>query len=327
MRIREINVIKEELNDVDNILNNTNRLLKKYPNDNGLKGDLFLFENRKNQLLKELKISESNLMITSADEEINIHISGKSIKNHSIPSKVLIKFIQSFEDVTSYIAAVLEFGVDKIEKSIDNNFINDMGFNIKPFSQGSFMITFSPKIFEDGQTVFKNSLNKKAFYKLCELIECDVDSDKIRKQLDIIGISSIIKYKQFIKLISDNELDLTMTEGNEIMSNVNIKHGKALNIYRELVRFGEDTHNSEIITLKGLLYYINTDRKTCGIKFYDYDIEKDKKISHIIFNENLKTKVKNNVDSEVEVSLEKIVKISFSENKKTIKYHLIDFIG
>lgn len=68
MRIREINVIKEELNDVDNILNNTNRLLKKYPNDNGLKGDLFLFENRKNQLLKEVKISESNLMITSADE-------------------------------------------------------------------------------------------------------------------------------------------------------------------------------------------------------------------------------------------------------------------
>lgn len=70
--------------------------------------------------------------------------------------------------------------------------------------------------------------------------------------------------------------------------------------------------------------YINTDNKRCGIKFFDEELGKSRKISSINFREGLKLKVKEKVDSKVNITLEKTTKTNVGNENMNPIYELIE---
>lgn len=67
MQLREIELIYDELKDVEKIISNTSKLLKKYPNDIALQNDLLNFNIRKKELSIELNKAKRNLVLTDAN--------------------------------------------------------------------------------------------------------------------------------------------------------------------------------------------------------------------------------------------------------------------
>lgn len=344
VRFKTIEEYDMHIKDIENKLVEFKNFVNNHPEKLGVQNNYKLLitlrdelKNEKSKFISELdllenKINSSNqtkedsLNVSSVPiktENINVHISGKKIINSTISSKLLISIIKSFEDVNVSIAKALEHGITG-GKLCNNKIRDDLGFNIKAFSAGSFMITFSSKC-DENQTTFIPSLNKLSFDKLCEIIGYNANLNEIEKQLNIIGSSSIIKYKEFIKVISDNKLDMIITEGKSSNPKVDIDSKRALTIYNGLKKFEEDNVKIEQIVIEGSLYYINTDRKTCGIMFFDNELDKIKKISSINFREGLKSQVKNHVDSEVKVTLEKTIKFCSDEHSDNFTYDLIKF--
>ena len=105
---------------------------------------------------------------------------------------------------------------------------------------------------------------------------------------------------------------------------ISVNHEKAHKIYQQLKSFGEEKVKTEQIEKEGILYYINTDNKKCGIKFFDEELGKQRKISSINFREGLKLKVKEKVDSEVKVILDKTTKTNLGDENTTPIYDLVE---
>lgn len=103
---------------------------------------------------------------------------------------------------------------------------------------------------------------------------------------------------------------------------ISVNHEKAHKIYHQLKYFGEEKVKTEQIEKEGILYYINTDNKKCGIKFFDEELGKQRKISSINFRESLKLKVKEKVDSEVKVILDKTTKTNLGDENSNPIYDL-----
>ena len=314
--------LEHEISNVEDEIKYVADYLDEHPDDFAVQLNLSNLQSRLNELKLELSLIHDNFGEMIANEDINLHISGKIIKNNSIYAPLLIKIIEVYEDITLNISAALRYGVDKMEKYINADFKRTHGHFIKT-SPGSFKITFSPIVHEDNQTTLIPSLNKLSFEKLCELIEYEDNIEKILQQIDVIGASSISKYKKFIEVLDKNELDISMDDGNSENPKINIGPEKAKNIYNCLKSFEEEKVKIETIEKEGILYYINTDNKKCGIKVFDEDLGKQIKFSSVNFREGLKLKVKDKVDSEVRVILEKTTKINtVDENTKPI-YDLI----
>lgn len=320
MRFKTIYEYDNHINSIDEKLDEFHDYVNNHPEKIGVQRNYELLKYIRDELKKE----RNELVGIIKAEEINIHFSGEQIKNHSIPSKILINFIQIFEEVNINIMAALEFGPNKMKNFMDANFKKEFGFNIKPFEVGSFMITFSPRILENNQSALNYSLNKKSFEKLCEIINFEENIDKIMDQSEIIGVSSIIKYKEFIGLIANNKLDLTIDNGYKNTPKVIINHNNALNIYQGLKTISNEDVKTEEINLRGVLYYINTDSKTCGVKYHDSELKKMVKISRVNFKDKLKSDVKDKFDLEVDVTLEKTIKNNMGEDDEKITYDLIE---
>ena len=198
-----------------------------------------------------------------------------------------------------------------------------MGFNIKPFSEGSFVITFSPKTSLDNQTIFYPSLNKKSFDKLCEIINLKDNYNKILEQSDIIGFSSIIKYKDFINIISKNKLDVKIYDNMRDKSEVSITHVNAKNIYESLNNIEFNNIKTMDIQVSGQLYYINSDTRQCGIKIKDETFNKIKKLT-INFNEEFKLEIKDKLYSNINVDLKKNMEYDYDGEIVKERYELIN---
>lgn len=326
MNRNEITRIKSEISKIENLIIPLEEYLIENPNDFAVKLELKSFQKRINELKLDLSSLQENFGEVIVNEEINVHLSGENIKNHYISSSLLINFIKKYEELLMFIAGALEFGIDRMDKFMDSNFKNKFGYNIAPFSEGSFVITFSPKVHENYQTTLKPSLNKNALDKLCEIIDFGENFEEIIKQSETVGMSSIIKYKEFIEVLSNNKLNISLDEGDYNHPRAQISHNKANTIYKGLKKFDDDNVKTEKIRMKGQLYYVNTDNKKCGIKFFDEDLNKYFKITQVKFREGLKSKVKENLDLEVEVTLEKTTKINVGDDSYKPIYDLVEIL-
>ena len=325
MNTENIKYIKSQIKDLEKIISPLEEYLIDNPNDFAVKLELRSFKKRLNELYIELSFLQENGMEVIFNEDINLHFSGKSVKNNSIFAPTLIKIIETYEEIITFIAAALKYGANNIEKHINVDFKNECGHFVKA-SPGSFMITFSPVVHEDNQSTLAPSLNKLSFEKFCELINYGEDVEEIIKQIDIIGSSSILKYKKFIEILDKNELDMDIHEGNSVEPIISINHEKAHSIYYTIKSFADEEVKTEQIEQEGILYYINTDNKKCGIKFFDEDLGKQRKISSINFRDGLKLKVKDNVDSQVKVILEKTTKTNISDENANPIYDLVEIL-
>ena len=66
---------------------------------------------------------------------------------------------------------------------------------------------------------------------------------------------------------------------------------------------------------------LNTDSKTCGVKYHDSELKKMVKISRVNCKDKLKSDVKDKFDLEVDVTLEKTIKNNMGGMMK--KLHMI----
>lgn len=322
MDSNEILYLKNEIKKIERRINVIKDYLESHPDDFAVQLSLSNLESRVSELKLELSLNQNNFSEMFVNEEVNLHFSGKFVKNNSIFAPILVKIIETYEEMIMYISAALRYGVENMEKHMDGDFKKESGHFVKA-SPGSFMITFFPVIHEDNQSTFIPSLNKLSFEKFCELINYDEDIDEIIKQIDIIGSTTILKYKKFIEILDKNELNMDINDGND-ESIISINHEKAHDIYHSLKSFEEETVKTEKIEKEGILYYINTDNKKCGIKFFDEELGKSRKISSIKFRDGLKLKVKDLVDSEVKVVLEKTTKINIGDEDTKPIYDLIN---
>ena len=322
---KEILNLENEILKVKNRITYIETYLKEHPDDYSVQLSLSNLKSRYSELSLELSFLQENSWEGHINEDVNLHFSGRSIKGNSMFAPTLVKIIETYEDIITLISAALKYGVHNMEKHIDVDFKNESSHFVK-LSQGSFMITFSPIVHQDNQSTLKPSLNKISFQKLCELINYDENIEEIIKQIDIIGSSSILKYKKFIEILDKNELDMDIHESNAKEPIVSVNYEKVHKIYHQLKSFGEEKVKTEQIEKEGILYYINTDNRKCGIKFFDEDLGKNRKISSINFREGLKLKVKENVDSEVKVVLDKTIKTNLGdENSKPI-FDLVEIL-
>lgn len=311
----------------DGIINSKNKIktlteyLNEHPDDLGVQLSLSNHKTRLKELELELSIIKKNNDSTVLNEEINIHLSGESIKDNAIYSHLLINFIEIYEEIISNISAALRYGSKNMMNYINADFKRETSHLVKT-SPGSFIISFSPIVHEDNQSTLKPSLNKQSFDKLCELINFGESIEEIMNQKDIIGFSSLLKYKTLIRLLDENKLDISINESN-LEPKVEIKYEKVHKIYNCLKSFNEEKIETEEIEKEGIIYYINTDNKKCGIKFFDEKLEKYIKIPSIKYPAELKQNIKDNVDLEVKVILEKTIKTNINKENSNPTYKLI----
>lgn len=318
MYFNSIEEYDKEIKDIENKIKKYEKYVENHPERLGMKGNISTLK-----YIKDVLINDRNQLSICKNEEINFHISGDLIKNHSIPSSVLIEIINSFEDLIINLEGSIRFGPKKIKERLDNTFKEELGFNIKPFSEGSFVITFSPKTSSDNQTMFYPSLNKKSFEKLCEIINLNDNYNKVLEQSEIIGFSSIIKYKDFINIISKNKLDVKIYDNMWDKSEVSINHVNAKNIYESLKNIEFDNIKTTDMQVSGQLYYINSDTKQCGIKIKDETSNKIKKLT-INFNEEFKLEIKDKLYSNIKVDLKKNTEYDYDGEIIKERYELIN---
>ena len=321
----EISNIESEISKLENLTAPLKGYLKDNPEDLAVQLELKSFQKRIDELTLELSFLNEDNWEGHINEDVNLHFSGKFVKNNSIFAPTLIKLIETYEDMITIISAAIEYGAKNIEKHLDADFKNENSHYIKTLP-GSFMITFSPVVHEDYQSTLEPSLNKLSFEKLCELIKYEEDVEKIIEQADSIGTSAILKYKKFIEILDKNELNMDIHEGDVEEPIITLAYEKAHNIYHSLNSFKEENVKIEQIEKEGILYYINTDNKKCGIKFFDEELGKQRKIHSINFQEGLKLKVKEKVDSEVKVILDKTTKTNLGVDSSKPIFDLVEIL-
>ena len=320
----EITKLKEGILKIKNEIITLEEYIKEHPEDLGVQLSLSNQKCRLDEMEFELSLIHENLG-AFINEDVNLHFTGKFVKNNSIFAPTLVKIIESYEDMITIISAAIEYGVNNMEKHLDVNFKNENSHYIKALP-GSFMITFSPAVHEDDQSTLKPSLNKLSFEKFCELINYAEDVEEIIKQVDVIGSSAILKYKKFIEILDKNELNMDIHEGNVGEPLISVDYKKAHTIYHSLNSFKEEQVKTEQIEKEGILYYINTDNRKCGIKFFDEELGKQRKIHSINFREGLKLKVKEKVDSEVKLVLDKTTKTNLGEDNSRPIFDLVEIL-
>ena len=74
-------------------------------------------------------------------DELNIHLDGKIIKNHSLPSDVLIHIIQKVTELNYALIRSIKEGPEAAGKYAQD-FKQEHCLNVKPFGIGSFNIIF-----------------------------------------------------------------------------------------------------------------------------------------------------------------------------------------
>ena len=318
----EIIKLKDGIIKTKNKIKTLTEYLDNHPDELGVQLSLSNHECRLEEMELELSLLEKNNPGTVLNEEVNIHLSGEIIKNNTIYAPLFIDIVKTYEEIISNISAALRYGSKNMMNYITPDFKRETSHFIKT-SPGSFIISFSPIVHEDEQSTLEPSLNKQSFDKLCELINYGENIEELMNQMNLIGFPSLLKYKSLIRLLNENRLNVSINEGNYSEPKAEINYEEVHKIYNCLKSFNEEKIETEEVEKTGIVYYINTDNKKCGIKFFDEELDNYIKIPSIKYPAELKQKIKNNVDLEVNVVLEKTIKTNLNKETSNPIYKLI----
>lgn len=290
--------IMKEIKRVSKLIRENQELMVEYPEEVGLELDQWALKARKAELLEELRQS---------DETYNVLMFDLELKDKRFPNLGLDKVGSFFTSLNELMIALVQSitsgAVKKGAKA--SELIKELArLNIVDASPGSLNI-----VLNDQQNMkFGESPSKQALNKLNILINCGDDKDLILQQMEKLGNKPIIKYKEFLGVIIENDMDLTLYKhfkpkdyNTQIISKT-----FAEKVYKVII---ETTPKTETEIIKGILGAVNTFSKEITIKTNNEVINGEvitgKKIS-IKFAEDflplIKSKLKERVTVKVNVT-------------------------
>lgn len=302
----------DKIKELNEKIDRYNQFVKTHPERGGVKGNIKTLK-----FIRQELITEKNKLVSINKEEWHFHLQGTQIKNHSVYSETLIKFIQKVVELNYTIIRSLKEGPE-VRGKFSKEFKDDFGLYIRPFSLGSFDVVFEPNNSVDNQTLFKSTWNKEAFDKLFELMECGDDLDKIHTISTTLGTSSIVKYKEFLNLVSSKKLDIVIEEKGFKNHRFVLKNDDAKEIYNSIKGF--DENNSEELELTGTLVAADL------VKFrFGFISDSDERIDGK-FPEGLKKDIKNKYGELCTLHLRKINKYNSKSGDYKDSWELIEFL-
>ena len=308
MSYRDIKIIKQEISEVTNLMAPLKKYLINHPEDFGVKLDLDSFRGRHEELLRELGYAKNNFGVTSFD----FHISCND--NKKIDITQLGHICLSFQDLIHSCAMVDDKNPVKKGTSINQEILNSTCVQVEAVETGSLNLLVSPK---DNQSTFSKSYLKQSLEQIGKIIDCGNNKDKITSLVGEIGSQPIYKYKKLLNdLKNDNlNLDICYSVKPEGVSTKSLKAHVAREIYDLINDVGEE--EIDTINVTGILYSVNLKNNTCGIEVTSRNLEKNNVT--IIFRDSFKTQLKEKLDNEISVSLERTVQFNaVEEDSKTI---------
>lgn len=321
MRFKTIDEYDKYINDLNSKLFKFKKFVDEHPEKIGVQGNYNAIKYVRDELIEEREMFIKNheeFLSENGFEQLNLHFSGEVIKNHSMPSLILIPLIQKITDLNYALVRSLKEGPTSMGK-FSQDFKYDFGLNVKPFGVGSFNIIFEPQIFANNQTTLEDTWNKKAFDKLFEILNCEDDIDKLSNVHDSIGTYSIVKYREFLNVLYSKELDVTFEEKGRGNAKFILKSENAKKIYNSLNGF--DDNDSEELLIKGVLVAVDSGKFRFGFEISDSNERIDGK-----YDESLDELVSNNFKNLCKLKLIKTNRFNSSSGESKDYWELIDIL-
>lgn len=309
--------IMEEIKKVSELIRENQELMNEYPEEVGLKLDQWGLETRKSELLDELKYS---------DEHFNILMFDLQLKDNNFPNLGLDKVGSFFVSLNELMISLVQANEGAIKKGTKaTSQIKELArLNIIEATPGSLNV-----VLNDRQNMkLLESPSKQALDKLNTLIKCGNNKKLILQQMEKLGNKPIIKYKDFLSVIIDNDLDLTLYKHFKPKNYTShtISKSFAVKVYKTII---ETTPKNETEIIEGILGAIDTFSKEIGIKTdkekVNGEIIAGKKIS-IKFSDDFLPVIKTKLKESVRVEVNLIKKYQELEDNTKETRELLRFI-
>lgn len=313
MNIREVNVIKSEIKDVDAILININKSLAKKPDNFGLNLDLKTFQKRKRELSDELAHAYDKVNISVME----MHFTGDDVGYGEMPIAKLGKILSNTQPMLSAFSVESEI---KKNAAIPDDILDSTEMLSSVVSASSVSILLRNN-YSDYMGINKKEIPiKKAFKNLEEVIQCGDDYNKLQKRVETMNDKAVINYRNFVNSLKETKISVEFVNPlkNELNSEKSFKidRKKASKIFKVITNA---TEKKERIVVSGMLLGSDIDSQKIKIECGD----RNKNIS-IDFEDRLENKVAEiKVKSTVSVEFLFTKKISELESKITRKRELI----
>ncbi len=298
MKIRNVNVIKSEIKDVDAILININKSLAKKPDNFGLSLNLKTLQQRKKELSDELAHAYDNINISVME----MHFTGDDVGYGEMPIAKLGKILSNTQPMLSAFSVETEI---KKNASIPDDILDSTEMLSSVVSASSVNILLRNNYIDYMEKNNEDIPIKKAFKNLEEVIKCGDDYNKLHERVEAMNDKAVINYRNFVNALKETEISVEFSDPLKKVSSkkksFKINSKKASKIFKVITKATEKKEN---ITVIGKLLGSDIDSKKIKIECK----HKNKNIS-IDFEENLEDKV-------AEIKVKSIVSVEFLFTKK-----------
>jgi hypothetical protein len=298
------------------------RIIEKYGRDSleyqALSGSL---ERRLNQLNEELASIQVQSIEIRPDgvERLKLILRGEGIGKGTISARVLGPILQEIQHVADNIANAIEndpFAPGKIPYTI----LENSNLMVTGTFAGSFGVEL---VAEHGQlSLIDDPLITRTLQKFYDLLNTEIDADKIVDQVNDLGSRTFNHYKKLIMSLDDNRVGLDVDWLSEIhgVKKWSIPSYK-VKLLRDVLEMIKEAENEDV-TLRGFMTGGNIRRNN-----FELDVKDSNGIKYII-----KGRTKNRLLSEqgikfgeyVEANLIKTTRSIVSTGKDKVTYYLKD---
>jgi len=299
MESRKTSLIKEELDDVKELIELNKNLIEDFPKDDILKDNLNNLINRENILLDEIKESYLN----KGAELKGLNIIGKNVGNGEISLNIIGQICYTIQSLITSLSLDKDI---KENAKIPLEYVDATRLNIVGITSGSVKILLK----KENNNIIKNDedLLDKSFNKLQDIIKCGDDEKLLAEEMNNLSDKVKISYRKFLDSMEQTKTSLEFYDfksNNVEIPIVKISNTKAKRIHEKFIH--EETKEKRD-RISGVLRVIDADQRIIKVK------KKDGARAIVIkFNEedeNIVSEYKVNSKITIDVS-DKIIKNPF----------------
>jgi hypothetical protein len=198
--------LKMNIETVQKSIEEYKTILKNNANDFTAQLTLRSLDAHRRDLSKQLR----NEMLIHSKEIMEIHLTGKSVKNGNVPLKIMAEIAQSFSRAIQTASVRIENGYDL--KRIPEYIENLLSLSLVGLSYGSARIIISA---DSNPDLFGSSLADKTLQKTFEILNYE-DIDSFLDNIDLVGIKSLKNWHMvFNRCLSENvEMDFSWMDSD-----------------------------------------------------------------------------------------------------------------
>lgn len=315
----DIQRIKSEISKLENLVAPLEEYLIENPEDLAVKLELKSFQKRMDELNMELGFISNDLGLTTFD----FHVS--NVDGGRINAFALSKLLNALQNCVNYCA--LYDGIHPVQEdssSSNVDLLNNTNLDIASVQSGSLKILVSAS---DSQTKFGDTSDLKTALKYFnDIIKCNDDENSIYQLMEKIGMKPIFGYKELLKVLTVENLNLDMYShvkplGFETQKLSNEFANKVFNTFSNAKPIEEQR---TILTL-GKVYYINMNTKKFGVEIKDENTNKINKI-YVKFLDKDKHTLKESLDLEIKIKITKTIKTQIGNKKEDESWDLVEIL-